>query len=479
MKERIVSVLELESQRIFTYGKDKSWTYSDLKQFIIKFSNYAKQNSLERVAITLPNGFYAYAIIISCYLAGVTYCVVNEDNPLERRKYIYSNFAPDLIISNQEEDCLMIDKVQKLEPLLETIVSINEKEIYMNQNSIVYVSFTSGTTSQPKGCRIWATALEEHIQNDLEIFQFHPEDRIGQYVPIHFDMSALDIYGAATTGASLVQFGKRDKFKPDVLIQKYQITFLNIVPHVIDILNNCGGLNSATLSSLRMIRFGGDKVYKSKAELLFQLNPKLDIVSTYGPTETTMFSTYCKVNKQNIDEMSTDILSIGNPICGSKLMLSNVVDGVGEIVIYGDYVGEGYLGDEQGGYANVVIDDVKQKAYFTGDYATKKDEMYFFVGRKDQQIKRNGNRISLLEIESALTKFTKKECAVVFLKNKIICIIGDEEKEQISSANVFSYLKTLFPPYALPSNIMYFDKVPHNSNGKVDYRQLKELLDHI
>lgn len=472
MKKSILSSLEENAERVFLYEENRIWTYRELKEFIIKFSYYIRANNIKSVVISLPKSFYTYAIIITCYLTGVTYCVNNENDPKQRKNFIYLQIQPDLIIGN-------IDKNEyynftNLEDLIIALkVFQGQSDICTDYTEIIYISFTSGSTGIPKGCRITTEALEKHIKYDIELFKFTCEDIIGQFVPLYFDMSVLDIYASIIVGCAIVKIDGGDKFRFGKIIQKYKITFLNIVPQVVDIMLKAEELTREVLRSVRMIRFGGDKVFKSKAKLLFCIKPDLLLVSTYGPTETTMFSTSCVINESNLDELSTNILSIGKPIKGSKIVLYNIENEVGEIVIYGDYVGKGYLGSNQSGFEEIIVNKCRQKVYFTGDYAKKIGDYLYFEGRRDQQIKKDGNRINLIEIETAIKMYIKNECAVVYNNNMIICYIEKMEDINLDKREIFEFLQGSLPHYALPNKIVFIDEIPHNSNGKIDYNQLK------
>lgn len=102
------------------------------------------------------------------------------------------------------------------------------------------------------------------------------------------------------------------------------------------------------LNSIKTIRFGGDKIYTSKAGKLFSVLPNITIISTCGPTETTFFCFCKKLRIDNFKDHATDIITIGTPIPDRNMYLKySEEQEVGEIVICGDYIGDGYLNDNK------------------------------------------------------------------------------------------------------------------------------------
>jgi acyl-coenzyme A synthetase/AMP-(fatty) acid ligase len=290
-------------------------------------------------------------------------------------------------------------------------------------------------------------------------------------------MSLIDVFGATCLGASLVAFSTMpEKLRPGTLIRKHSITFLNIVPQVIDILNKAGQLNQEYCKSLSTIKLGGDKVHISTMEQLFCIMPELTVILTYGPTETTIFCTLGKVNRDSYKNYATDILTIGKPIPGCNIILDNPVDGIGEIVIYGECVGLGYIGKEQIGYDSTEIDGKICRFYRTGDYAKEIQGYYYFCGRRDSQIKINGQRFSLIEIEAALKKAGCDECAVVYFKSIITCFYVDN-KHILNEVTLNEYIKQYIPEIFLPKHYMPMNSLPYNANGKIDRAKLNKLLD--
>jgi acyl carrier protein len=196
----------------------------------------------------------------------------------------------------------------------------------------------------------------------------------------------------------------------------------------------------------------------------------------YGPTETTVWSTHKLIK-------SLDDITIGNPISntdiyilnGDKLMPKN---NEGEICIGGDGVGRGYLGKSKRTNLKYVqnIFKPKGKMYRTGDYGyINNNNELVYVGRSDGQVKINGYRVELTEIENIILKYPGINNAVVAKKSintqDILCgyIISDKE---ININDLKKHLQELLPIYMVPKYIIQMEEFPYTQNGKIDRKSM-------
>ena len=202
-------------------------------------------------------------------------------------------------------------------------------------------------------------------------------------------------------------------------------------------------------------------------------------VNSYGPTECTfaVTSTEIKPNEE---------ISIGKP---KQDVCIYVVDEnlnelkeneIGEILISGKSVGKGYL--NQSLNKNRFIKFKNEKAYCTGDLGYKKDGKFYCIGRKDKQIKYNGYRIELSEIENAFYNIKYIEKVIVTTTkndegkiNKIIAFVKEKENYEISKQDLKKEISKILPEYMIP-RIKIVKTMPINENGKIDERALLEEL---
>lgn len=471
--------MSITNDKQFVIGKRESYTYAQLRGHCAYFNDLFIRLGCRRVLLSVGQEFLSYSAMIAAYMTGGTFCVINPDLPLERKKYMAEQYRPDLILCGGRDELMEYTgtTVMSVAQAKEEAAAFEGTEIRKAfDEAVMYISFTSGTTGLPKGCMIKRTGFETFCKWASEAFEFSGKDRCGQYVPLYFDMSLVDVFGGVMHGVTLIPFPTiTEKLRPGTVVQKYEVNFLNVTPQFLELLQRTNQFSREYLKSLRMIRFGGDKIHRAQLEHLFEEMPELTVVSTYGPTETTCFAFHRKVTKENYARHTTDIVSIGNPNPGWNAYLADMEDGVGEIVIYGPHIGFGYLnaaGNDS--YRREIINGVEEETYHTGDYARIVNGEYFFEGRKDAQIKINGNRISLNEVEFALLETGAREAAAVFVQDNIFGFYSEDAEGAVSENERKLMLQERLPRYAVPSLCLKVKELPLNPNGKIDRKKLRD-----
>lgn len=480
MWEKIYTQISRQKSKVYVVEKNKAWTYEQLETYVAFFNKFFIRNQYKRILLSLHQGFREYSSILATYMTGGTFCVINPELPLERKQYMIQKFNPDLIVGYSSDEIMKSSNIPilPLDHLEEILIQTNDRNIVKAfDNEIAYILFTSGSTGLPKGCKIKRKSIDKFCLWAADEFKISENDIYGQYVPLYFDMSLIDIFGGVLKGATMVPFATAStKLRPGSTIQKYQVTFMNVVPQFLELLIKTGQMKKEFIGTLRMIRFGGDKIYTKRLEQLFEEMPDIEILSTYGPTETTCFCFYQKVNRHNYLEHARDIISIGNTTPDWHAYLRNMEDGIGEIVIYGDYIGAGYveeLGEKR--FTTEIINGKVENVYYTGDYARIEHGEYYFEGRRDAQVKINGNRVSLTEVEYSLLELGCQEVATIFLLDNIFAFYITNCEELMDETHIKELLQKKLPAYAVPALSIRLETMPYNANGKVDKKKLKDI----
>ena len=462
MKSLIIHNLDL-NDKPFCFERDVIYSYSDLRREIIKISQFFINNNYYRVLIDLNQGFYAYAVVLAAYLSGTIFCCINEAWPQKRKDYIIERFEPDIILNSSDpyaHKCINYFNIPYSCKTIDQCVRCSD---------IAYVLFTSGSSGEPKGVLIKSASLEELIVWAINEFDLKETDVFGQYSPLFFDMSMFDIFGVASRGCSIVPFATlADKLRPANLIERFKITFWNSVPQFLSILKASKALQINKLQSLRTIKFGGDKIFDAQLKELFDILPNVKIILTYGPTETTIFCTTVTLNKNTYNKNAFQgLMTLGRPVPQCKILLNNCEDGVGEIVVYGSNVALGYIGLADDAF---IKDGDYNIAYRTGDYARLIDNNLYFCGRKDKQVKINGTRVHLSEIEKILVDIGIDQFVVFAHKGLIyIAYSGCNLTETCIQNKIQQWIaKNL-----CPAKIKYYSYLPLLDNGKIDQVKIK------
>jgi acyl-coenzyme A synthetase/AMP-(fatty) acid ligase len=218
--------------------------------------------------------------------------------------------------------------------------------------------------------------------------------------------------------------------------------------------------------------------------------PHVTFTNLYGPTETTIASSYYTVPSCPVDDKAPIPIGIG---CEGEDLL--VLDeqlhplppgDIGDLYIRGAGLSPGYWRSPEKTSAVFLPNpsDPSDRIYKTGDLAKVGDDgLVYYLGRADSQIKSRGYRIELGEIETALHSLgCLRECAVVAIDSEgfegkaICCAFVCLPDSPVTPAFLSKGLSGLVPAYMLPSRWMIFDRLPQNANGKIDRPKLREAF---
>lgn len=449
---------------------NKEYTYGQLISDTQQLCSAFLCGNIRKVAIIAPQSYRAYCAIWATYLAGGTFCCINADYPEQRKLECLRLFEPDLVLCDTEIPLWDGGPVRGLDDYDEEAPAEPAHNCFVAPNEIAYVLFTSGSTGVPKGVRIRRDALEQVIQTAQETFALSPQDVGGQYSNISFDMGICDVFAMISSGVKMVTVAGIGKLLPAVFIERQKITFWYSVPNVLDLMEKRGDLTAKRLGSLRCIGFGGATLFQRHVEKLFQCNPTLTVVNTYGPTEITIFSSAVPMQVHNYLNYCDGSACLGKDIAHVQQKLRLCDDGLYEVVVYGEHVMDGYLVP---GRSDCTLRQTDLAEFATGDLVRVKDGQLYFVCRNDSQVKIQGNRVDLSEIDSALRRLGVENEVVLAVDGVLVAFI---ERGKIPVAdNLREQMANDLPAYCIPSLVIQLDTMRYNSNGKYDRKALTEI----
>jgi amino acid adenylation domain-containing protein len=354
-----------------------------------------------------------------------------------------------------------------------------------------HILFTSGSTGEPKGVVITHANVIHFVEWAVRHFGIESSDRISCHPPLHFDLATFDIFGAFAAGAQLHLVPSELSLLPNKLaefIRDAELTQWFSVPSVLNYMAKFNVLRPNDFPKLKRLLWCGE-VFPTPALVYWMKRlPRVVFTNLYGPTESTIASSYYAVPECPADDAQA--IPIGTACAGEELLvldhdLRPVPGGeVGELYIRGVGLSPGYWRDPAKTSSAFVPYGDQDRIYRTGDLArVGEDGLVYFVGRVDTQIKSRGYRIELGEIEVALNAFKElKECAVVaiptdgFETNVICCAYVPQENMHVTTPEIRLKLGALLPPYMLPARWSTFLQLPKNANGKIDRRKIQDLF---
>jgi len=468
---------------------DKYYKYSDLKKEVAKIQNLIlSQNDYKIIGVVTHNSIETYASIIAIWLSGKTFVPINPNFPDERNKEICKlssiNILLDNLQSNNKSKSYFSKEIINSSTLSDC--DNNVKLIAANPEEIIYILFTSGSTGSPKGVPISYSNVSAFIGSFLEYeYKITNKDKFLQVFDLTFDASIDSYLIPLLFGACIYTVpNKGIKYMQALnIMQKYDITFAKLTPSLVKLLQPL--FNRINLNSLRFCLFGGEGLSLSLCEEWKSCIPNAFIHNLYGPTEATV---ECFIYELSNDTKKIkhykDIISIGKPTKKTEIIIIDKnnkevpINQKGELCLSGYQLTKGYLNNEalnNSSFINLEINGISKRFYKTGDIAfIDKDGDVMYCGRIDDQVKIQGYRVELKEIELCVMESKLCTFAIAIFVNEKIYIFGDIALSNIN--NLELDLEKKLPNFMIPHKIIAIKNIPLNNNGKINITKLKELI---
>lgn len=480
-----------------------NYTYQQFSSYIKKLSIFLKSRDVKRndiVAVMIPKSYDMLAAIYATLLSGASYLPIDVRWPSTRIDTILNDAKPACLLTDMHCIGLLFDvnyaykNTINLSVLQDQINSIDiqnyvDKDVFSGLETLnAYVIYTSGTTGIPKGVVNSHQSLINRILWMKERLNFNAKDRVIQKTPICFDVSVWELILPLMYGASIVLPPENIYEKPLELIEiidKYSITTIHFIPSMLNIFID---LYDNKNTYLKHCICSGEPLLASLVNRFIQKYPTIELYNFYGPTEACIDVTYWHAQKTN----NNNKIPIGLPISNTSIyILDKNLHPLpqhikGDIYIGGINLARGYLNNEtltkEKFIQAKVISESEIRLYKTGDLG-KIDAAgnIIYLGRCDEQIKVNGIRIELAEIENQfITHKDISQTAAIALHNKsiiqiILFVTLKTTNTEFDENNFLIYLKSLLPKYMLPKRILKIASMPISSSGKIDKKKLIEL----
>ncbi len=356
-----------------------------------------------------------------------------------------------------------------------------------NPDDAAYVIYTSGSTGRPKGVIMDHAGVVNQGYWAIDFLELKSSDVVIQKTSFCFDPSVWEFFWPLSAGGQICFAGpglEGDSRHLVATIEKHKVTIICLVPSMLSAFLE--DLAPGECSSLRIIICGGEVLHKSQLILCRQKLPRVKVRNMYGPTEAAIHVT-CWPVPENLDR--TDVIPIGKPLPNVRIYILNDdlqlnPEGIaGELCIGGIQLARGYLNRPEltrEKFVRLSIEDGGESViYRTGDLARwLPDGDIEYLGRKDNQLKINGFRVELEEVEYLLGKTPGIRSAVVvarkdpFGHNRLIAYVIPDNKFDKAAAE--THLRDMAPAYMTPSIWVQLEAFPLGTTGKVDRHALPE-----
>jgi len=250
-----------------------------------------------------------------------------------------------------------------------------------------------------------------------------------------------------------------------------------MVPSVINYLKSY--FEEITLPQIRYSLFCGEALYHETLSAWARCVPNARIENLYGPTEATIFCLRYEWQRgEPAHKQAKGIVPIGKPMEGMSAFIAKEDSSLeeGELCLSGEQVTLGYWNDPSKTAASFGTNQNGHRFYRTGDLC-KVDQTgnFLYLGRIDNQVKIDGHRIELEEIEFHAREFCGDHRVVATVHTDEMgfqCILLFIESEQEPQSGLDDHFKKHLPGYMIPKKAIRISPFPLNSNGKTDRRAL-------
>ncbi|MER7286774.1 non-ribosomal peptide synthetase/type I polyketide synthase [Streptomyces lydicus] len=438
------------------------------------------------VGIVMDKSWEQVVAALGILKTGAAYVPVDAAMPGRRLRMIVESAGIELVLTRSAvaDGLDLPDGIRSLhvdtEPA-ETGASSPLPSSPARPDDLAYVIFTSGSTGVPKGVMIEHAAAVNTIQDVNDRFDVTAGDRVLALSALNFDLSVYDVFGLLAAGGALVLPDASAQREPAAwleLVNRHRVTIWNSVPALMDMfvahVRALGGP-----PSLRVVMMSGDWIPVTLPGAIASALPNARVWSLGGATEASIWSIQYPITGVAPEWTS---IPYGRPMRNQRF---HVLDEAlrprpawvpGDLYIAGAGLARGYLGDEAKTRAAFLRHPVTgERLYRTGDLGRYlPDGTIEFLGRADSQVKIQGHRIELGEVEAALLRRPDVRAAAAVAEGErggprrlVGYAVSGASEEELREA-----LGRELPGYMVPARIVLLDELPLTDNGKVNRRLL-------
>ncbi|KAF2873546.1 nonribosomal peptide synthase [Massariosphaeria phaeospora] len=520
-------------------GWDGIFTYQEFDEVTNRLAVHLQAIGVSTetfVPILFEKSSWAIVAMIAIMKAGGAYVPLDPKHPPGRLRQLIGDVDAKVVLCSRNyhpkasevaNTAAIIDRqaVNKL-PLAKGMKPVSN----VTPDNAAYCLFTSGTTGTPKGTIIPHQSFCTSANAFTQLMHMDATSRTFQFASYTFDASCAEILAALTVGATICVPTEDERINdPAGAIRRLKATWTFLTPSVL------GTIKPERVSCLKTLVAGGEAV---PGPVITKWGASTCLMNGYGPTETTVFAVTCHKSTLDRQLIDTDPGTIGSP-SGCRLWVVHPrnhdklvpVGGVGELIIEGYTAARGYLGDDAK-TAKVFISNPTWAAtlastdetffttrmYKSGDLVRyNSDGTISYIGRKDTQIKLNGQRIELGEIEfhvkskfpegvqsavelvAPASRSSAKALAVFFslddeyqqgspelvqpasselpAADELLLPMSDELRDMCKAME--NALAGVLPTYMIPSIFLPIAKMPWTTASKLDRNRLKNLVQNL
>lgn len=497
-------------ERVAIVFEDKRYTFSQLNDRANRLANALSKlgiNKGDRVAILQVNCNQHLETYFATAKLGAIYTPLNFRAKGEELTYLLNSSEANTLLVGQR----YIDLIKLIRPELTSVknfISIENKEDSMlsyedmilspaqevvtdiDDDDPTILTYTAGTTGQPKGVILSHNSFASYVLEYVTPADPDMEERNILAVPLYHVAGIQAMLAAVYGGRTLIMERQFDPVEWMKLVETEKANRAMMVPTMLKQLIDHPDFGKYDLSSIKIITYGAAPTSLEIIKKVMEAFPGVSLINAFGQTETAATITTLNPEdhvvtgtKEEREKKLRRLSSIGKPLSDVEMKIVDKQgnelppEQVGEIVARGPMVMTGYWGDQE--KTGKTID--RDGWLHTGDMGYRDEDGYFFLaGRTTDMIIRGGENICPEEVEAVLHSHPKiEEAAVIGVPNEEwgeqpIAIVVLKPKETSTPEEIIEYCQNKLASCKRPSAVIFVDKLPHNSMGKVPKQVLRK-----
>ncbi|KAF2008815.1 amino acid adenylation [Aaosphaeria arxii CBS 175.79] len=506
-----------DAEAICSY--EGSWTYKELNDQATRLSHYLVSLGVGPEVIVpyvFQKSAWATVSILAILKAGAAGVAFDPSHPIERIEGLIEQTGSTVILASTRNVSLF-DNTPNLKKVIEvsadSIAALPEvsgpANTTVKPENACFVVFTSGTTGKPKGIILEHRNMRTCTTSMGEVLGFGPNTRALQFAAYNFDVSLQDILTTLQMGGTICVISDEERMN-DLAggINRTRATWADLTATV------SGMLKPSDVPSMQRLNNGGEPLNRDVVETWAD---HVEFYNLYGPAETTVNQT------ASVRLSKTSPASNIGPAYGTHVWIANDQDHnrlvpmgcAGEILIEGPLLARGYLKEPEKTAAAFIENPTwvsqfpdptaiqPRRFYKSGDIGClNTDGSITIIGRRDAQVKINGQRVELDEImyqaqlllpegysmvvdAVAIEEHTKSKTIVGFITNPDFAKFKNSDEQTTFEIedelrrvlkDLQGSLAKVLPFYMIPSLFVPVFNIPYTTSGKLARPILRQIV---
>ena len=460
-------------ERVCIKEKDAVLRYAQLDDQSAQCGFYLSSVCTDSVVVLLPRSASFVVCVVAAIRAGITFIPIEPSGDTHTIQKVLSQTDAPVVVNDSSKH--LVEGVDRTIIHVDSIVG-SDLTLTRKEGNPAYRIYTSGSTGTPKGVDVMDGNITNYLQWAKRYYKVNEECGFALCTSLSVDLTITSYLLPLICGGCVHVFSDRfSGVMAKKLLEHQDVTHLKLTPSHLKIINSIPIQNP---SSKKCLVLGGEQLHSNELRHQGHLFGRdCMIVNEYGPTETTVGCT-----AYTIREDVPDTVPVGAPIDNSSVLIISAdgllvkVGDVGEIYVGGACVSRGYAGSPEQTSERFVQWE-GERYYRTGDlgYLSREGEL-MYCGRQDGQVKINGRRIELSEIESVLIDCTGIQSIFVRYDTEYSRMVALYEADEVLDRDVLrEYVNQRLPKYKHPRLWVYLDDIPLAPSGKVNEAELLRL----